>query len=233
VVGLQHDLDHTPVEVEASALISLGPLQHALDQVRSSRRLGRVVALSSASTRFKTHSPDVAERSLIAGLIEIENELSALCAQRGIVLSLLKPTMIYGSSDNQNVHRIARLGSRLRWLPYSGTGMRQPVHADDLAQVVIECLKRGEMAAGSWLLGGGETLNYPDMLRRIAAASGQTPRAVRVPAFLLKPILRLAHAFGRMRDIRPVMIDRQKIDLVVDNQPAREHLGWNPRAFRP
>jgi nucleoside-diphosphate-sugar epimerase len=233
VIGLQHDLDQSPVEVEASTLISLGPLQHALNQVRHSPRLGRVVALSSASTLFKVKSPDTAERELIARLKDIEQEITDTCARREILLTLLKPTMIYGTADNKNVQRIAQLGSRMSWMPYGGRGLRQPVHADDIAQLVIECLKRGDAAAGGWLLGGGETLAYPAMLRRIAASSGQTPRLVRLPAVMLKTILRVMHWTGRMRDIRPVMIDRQNLDLVVDDQPARERLGWNPRPFRP
>ena len=233
VIWLQHDLDRSPVDVEASALISLGPLKHAFEQVRATPRLGRVVALSSASTQFKARSPDTAERRVMAGLIELESQLSELCSRREITLSLLKPTMIYGAATNQNVQRVAQLSSHMRWLPYGGRGLRQPVHADDLARLVMDCLKRGEASAGVLLLGGGETLTYPDMLRRIAVAAGQTPRLVRVPAFVLKGVLRLAHGIGRMRDIRPVMIDRQRVDLVVDDQPAREQLGWNPRPFRP
>ena len=233
VIWLQHDLDRSPVEVEASALISLGPLKHALDQVRTTPRLGRVVALSSASTQFKASSPDNAERRLMAELIELESQLSEWCSRRQITLSLLKPAMIYGTATNQNVQRVAQLSSRTRWMPYSGRGLRQPVHADDLARLVVACLKQGDASAGTWLLGGGESLAYPDMLRRIGVSAGQAPHLVRVPAFLLKSVLWLLHRTGRMRDIRPVMIDRQKIDLVVDDVPARERLGWNPRPFRP
>jgi len=233
VIWLQHDLNDSPVKVQASVLVSLGPLRHALEQVEQSQRLGRVVALSSASTRFKAASPDAAERHLMAELIEIERQLAEWCARREIPLTLLKPTLIYGTADNQNVQRVAALGTRMRYLPYSGRGLRQPVHADDLARFAIECLKRGQASAGSWWLGGGETLAYPDMLRRITAGTGQTPRLIRVPTIALKSLLRVMHWTGRMRDIRPVMIDRQKIDLVVDDQPAREQLGWNPRPFRP
>lgn len=233
VIWLQQDLDLSPVEAEASALISLGPIRHALDQVQHSPRLGRVVALSSASTRFKTHSPDSAERRLMAELIGIETELTQLCRRRDILLTLLKPTMIYGTADNKNVQRVAGLTRRVPCVPYCGRGLRQPVHADDLARLVVDCLKRGESAAGTWFLAGGESLAYPDMLRRIATSAGQTPRLVRLPAFMLKAMLWLARRAGRLDDIRPAMIDRQRVDLVVDDMPARERLGWNPRPFRP
>jgi nucleoside-diphosphate-sugar epimerase len=233
VIWIEHDLDLGPIEAEANVLVGLGPLRHVLAQVRASRRLGRVIAMSSASTLFKTESVDPAERALMRALIELEAELQAECARREIDLTLLKPTLIYAPGQDANVNRIAGLIGRLDVVPYCGQGLRQPVHADDLARLVLDCLIRGHSAAGTWLLGGGETLSYPAMLRRIASAHGRTPRLVPVPAVLMKSLLLLAHAVGRMRDIRAVMLDRQKLDLVVDDSPARENLGWNPRPFRP
>jgi len=233
VIWVQHDLGQGPAEVQASVLVSLGPLRHALDQVRASARIGRVIALSSASTLFKENSGDPAERALMAELIEAENSLLEACQAREVELTLLKPTMIYGNSRNRNVERIAGLISRLQMVPYCGRGLRQPVHADDLARLILHCLAAGRQASGTWVLGGGETVDYRAMLQRIASARGQKLRPVPVPAILLKAVLKLAHTLGRMRDIRPVMIERQCLDLVVDDMPAREKLAWQPRPFRP
>jgi nucleoside-diphosphate-sugar epimerase len=233
VLWLQQDLSLGPVEADASVLVSLGPARHALDQVCRSRRLGRVVALSSASTLFKSDSPDHEERALMAELNDLEQRLEVECNARSIDLTLIKATMIYGSGSDANVARVAGLLSRLGLAPYCGRGLRQPVHADDLAALVVECLARGRAAAGTWLVGGGESLSYPAMLNRIASATGRHCRLVPVPGLVMKTAVRLAHWSGRLRDIRPVMIDRQRRDLVVDDQPARENLGWRPRPFRP
>lgn len=232
-IWLQHDMDLGPAAVEASVLVSLGPIRHALAQVEHGHRLGRVIALSSASTLFKTRSPDPAERALMAELIDLEQALEQACAERDIVLTLLKPTMIYGSGQDRNVARIGGLVSRLAVVPYAGRGLRQPVHADDLARLIVDCLKLGRLGAGSFLLGGGETLSYPELLRRVASARGRKLRPIRLPAFLLRLFLHAAHGLGRLNDIRPAMIDRQAMDLVVDDQPARERLNWRPRPFRP
>lgn len=233
VIWLQQDLDAGPAQVESSVLISLGPLVHALRQVEQAPRLGRVIALSSASTRFKAQSPDADERSLMARLVEMENDLQELCQQRDIDLTLIKPTLIYGGQDNANVSRIGGLASRMRWLPYCGRGLRQPVHADDLARLIVECLAMGSQSAGIWLLGGGETLDYPTMLNRISSAHGKTNRLLRLPLWAMRALLTVAHAAGRLQDIRPMMLARQRVDLVVDDTPARERLGWQPRPFRP
>ncbi len=232
-IWLQHDLDEGPLTSDASVLVSLGPLSHALAELENSQRVGRLVALSSASTHFKRHSPDPRERALIRGLIDTENALRQRCAERNVVLTLIKPSLIYAPGLDRNVSRLAGLMKRLSVTPYAGRGLRHPVHADDLARLVVDCLRLGEASAGEWLVGGGETLTYPDMLKRIASASGRSTRLLRVPAWSLKMALILAHSFHRLSDIRAVMIDRQRQDLLVDDTPARERLGWTPRPFRP
>lgn len=233
VIWLQHDLDRAPVECEASVLVSLGPLAHALDQVRHGARLGRVVALSSASPLFKARSPDPEEEQLMARLIALESDLEAACKARDIHLTVLKPTLIYGHEQDGNISRIGGLAGSLKWLPYCGRGKRHPVHADDLARLVIDCLGQGRAAAGSWLLGGGEVLDYPDMLARTAGARNLPPRLIRLPLPVMRLALACAHAMGRLKDIQPVMLARQRVDLLVDDTPAREQLGWSPRGFRP
>ncbi|RFF29047.1 nucleoside-diphosphate sugar epimerase [Wenzhouxiangella sediminis] len=233
VTWLQHDLERGPGDVRAGTLVSFGPLAHALSQVEQGIGLGRVIALSSASTLFKKNSRDRAERRQMAALAQCEEALERACRERDIVLTLLKPTLIYGGGQDANVSRIAGLVSRLPLVPVAGRGLRAPVHADDLARLAVECVISGPRSAGTWLLAGGETLTYPDMLKRVAAAEGRHVRLLRLPAWLMKPAVRAAHLAGRMTDIKPAMIERQGMDLVVDDTPAREQLGWDPRPFRP
>jgi len=233
VTWLQHDLERAPADVRAGTLLSFGPLAHALSQVEQGVGLGRVIALSSASTLFKKRSRDRAERRQMAGMIQCEEALADACRARDIVLTLLKPTMIYGGGRDANVSRIAGLVSRLPVVPVAGRGMRAPVHADDLARLAVECVISGPHSAGTWLLAGGETLAYPDMIRRVAAAEGRSVRLLRMPAWLMKFGVRAGHLGGRLHDLNPAMIERQAMDLVVDDTPAREQLGWNPRQFRP
>lgn len=233
VFWMQQDLDHGPAALEANVLISTGPLIHAIQQLEYGPRLGRIVAISSASTEFKARSSDPQERELIEGLIEQEQVLDRRCRERGVALTLLKPTMIYGGGRNANVGRIGALADRLRWLPYCGRGLRHPVHADDLAKLIVSCLIHSDSSAGAWLLGGGEVLDYPTMLARIASARGLRPRLVRLPAWFMQGLLSAAHAIHRLEDVKSIMVQRQAMDLVVDDSPARERLAWDPRPFRP
>ncbi|WP_376697033.1 SDR family oxidoreductase [Wenzhouxiangella sp. EGI_FJ10305] len=233
VTWLQHDLERGPADVRAGTLVSFGPLAHALSQVKQGIGLGRVVALSTAGTLFKKQSSDRAERRQIAALAQCEEALADTCRERDIVLTLLKPTMIYGGQLESEVGRTEEYVDRKSIMPFAGRGLRAPVHADDLARLAVECVISGPKSAGSWLLAGGESLAYPDMLRRQAASEGRSVRLLRLPAWFMKLGTRAAHVVGRLRGIRPAMIERQAMDLVVDDTPARESLGWNPRPYRP
>jgi len=233
VLWIKQDLDQGPVACEANVLISAGPLNHVLRQADFSPSLGRIIALSSASTEFKANSSDPSERELINHLIDLEKALIEVCKSRDISLTLLKPTMIYGGMHNDNVTRIGKLAEEFRWLPYCGRGLRHPVHADDLAYLMQDCLIRGESSDGVWLLGGGEALNYPAMMARIARAHDRVPRLIRLPMWFMKLMLSVAHRFHRLEGIRPVMLERQCMDLLVDDTSAKKLLDWEPRAFRP
>lgn len=232
-VWIQKDLSVGTISTDANVVVSLGPLRFAEQQLLESSKVGRLVALSSASTNFKVASPDPYERELIAGLLKTETRIEQLCKARSIEATILKPTMIYGGGLDGNVSYIAGVMRRLGLVPYCGRGLRQPVHARDLASLIERCLTMGKLSSGFWFLGGGETLDYPTMLRRIAKANGLSPFLVRAPVRLMVAFLLVCHMLGRLESIRPQMIWRQGQDLTVDDQSARQALNWSPRPFRP
>lgn len=234
-----HDLDHGPIAEPADAVISLGPIQYAIEYLRSylnDTPPQAIWVLSSASTDFKLNSPNAQERSLMASIREHEDTLVALCQARGIHCQLFKTTLLYGRADH-NINRLAGLIARLRWVPVVGAGLRSPVHVDDVGALIVQQLNRwlegGSVASGVWRLQGGSVLTYPHMLQAIAGARGLKLSLVRLPLGGLRWVLATAHALGRLGDIDKTMLERQRQDLVVDDQSARAELGWQPRAFSP
>ena len=234
-----HDLDHGPIAEPADAVISLGPIQYVIEYLRAylnDTPPQALWVLSSASTDFKLNSPNAQERSLMASIREHEDTLVALCQARGIHCQLFKTTLLYGRADH-NINRLAGLIARLRWVPVVGAGLRSPVHVDDVGALIVQqlnlWLEGGSVASGVWRLQGGSVLTYPHMLQAIAGARGLKLSLVRLPLGGLRWVLATAHALGRLGDIDKTMLERQRQDLVVDDQSARADLGWQPRAFSP
>lgn len=218
------------------AVVSLGPLDvFARWFADQDLVAGRVVAIGSTSVSAKRDSPDPAERALASCLADAEARLAAACAARGAALAVLRPTLVYGRARDQNLSRLVRLARRWRCLPLpaNARGLRQPVHADDVAAAVAACLAAPAPVRGGFDLPGGEVLPYDAMVvRALAAARPGTP-VLRVPPWLFRAGLRTARGLGLLPGAGDGLLARLDRDLVFDAGPAARAFGYAPRAFRP
>lgn len=193
----------------------------------------RLVAMSSTSRFTKARSADAGERATAAALAGAEDAVIAACEAAGVAWTLLRPTLIYAEGQDRNVSRLAGLIRRFGLLPLAGAGegLRQPVHADDLAVAVTAALERPQSAGKAYETPGGETLSYRAMVERIFEGLGRPPRILTIPAPLWR--LGLALASPWLKGATAQMGTRMAEDLTFDPEPARRDLGWAPRNFRP
>jgi nucleoside-diphosphate-sugar epimerase len=219
----------------ADAALSLSPiwlLPPALPALRAAG-VRRLIAFSSTSRFTKAASPVADERRTAARLVEGEAATIAFCEREGIAWTLFRPTMIYAEGRDQNVSRLAGLIRRFGVLPLSGAGagLRQPVHADDLAEACVLALERPETFGRAYDLPGGQTLTYRAMVERIFEGLGRRPRILRLPP----PVWRagLALAAPLVPGATAAMGDRMGEDLTFDGADAARDFGWTPRPFRP
>ena len=216
-------------------VLSLSPIWHlpqALSALKA-KDMQRLVAFSSTSVFTKAASPDPYEREVVKRLQDAEAQVRAFCEAQGVAWTILRPTLIYAEGEDQNVTRLARLIRRLGFLPLAGKGqgLRQPVHADDLATAAIDAASRPQAAGKAYDLPGGETLTYRQMAVRIFEGLGRRPTIVAVP----EPAWALAFALARplLPGATAQMGARMSEDLTFDGTAATQDFGWNPRVFRP
>jgi len=215
-------------------LVSCGPLDLALALVERHRGLQRVVAFSTSSVVTKMGSRNRAEGLHMARISEHEDRLRERCEKEGIALLLLRPTMIYGCGLDRNISLLARFGKRFGVIPLAGkaAGLRQPVHADDLAAVAVSALLAEPAVNLDSVACGGSTLGYGEMAERIATACGAV-RTLAVPPALLSSLVRVTAVLPAFRGVNAEMVRRQGIDMVFDDEPLRSLLGFQPRPFEP
>lgn len=193
----------------------------------------RLVAFSSTSRFTKARSEDPGERAVAARLQEAEAAVMAFCQARQIDWTLLRPTLIYAEGQDQNISRLAALIRRIGFLPIAGDGRgrRQPVHAQDLAQIALTALTCDAAKNRAYDLPGGETLTYRAMAVRIFEGLGRRPLILSIPLALWR--LGLALAAPVLPGATAAMGARMAEDLTFDAEPAQRDLGWAPRGFRP
>jgi len=217
------------------AILSCGPLD-LFSRWYADAQTGaaRVVAFGSTSVHIKGDSPDPEERGLAARLRDAEVRLAAAAATRGAAAMLLRPTLVYGAGSDRNLSRIVALARRHGFfvLPHDATGLRQPVHVDDLAAAAMVALSRTGNEVRAYDLPGGETLPYREMVARVLASLQPPARLRAVPGPLFALAASIARALG-LHDAGPAVLARIRQDLAFDDSAARRDLDYAPRPFRP
>jgi len=219
----------------AGFLVSCGPLDLACSLALGTRELQRIVAFSTSSVLSKAGSENRRESELMLKIRSDERRLSALCDQRGIALTLIRPTLIYGCGLDRNISLMARFGRRFGFIPVAAeaAGLRQPVHADDLAGLAVQCLLSENPVRLKAVACGGSTLSYREMMKKTAGACGPRIRLLTLNTRLMLAGVRVASMTGALAGINPEMVKRQARDLVFDDAPLREILDYSPRPFEP
>ena len=222
-----HLPDAVPTLPEATAIVCFGPLQPFARWLAdvAPANAPRVVATSSMSAQSKAASAVPAEREIARQLLQGEADLAAACAALGCGWTVLRPTLIYGAGRDKSLTPLANRAMRTRIFPLpAGSGLRQPVHADDIAQATLAALERP--ANRVLMLGGGERLHAGEMFARVRRSLPVATLPLPIPAWML----RLArHAVPRLRG----PLTRLESDLIADNTELETLLAIHPRPFHP
>jgi dTDP-4-dehydrorhamnose reductase len=193
----------------------------------------RIVILSSTSSITKQTSIDVKEQKIVQQLIEGENRVATWAAAHQIEWIILRPTLIYGLGRDKNISEIIRFIRRFGFFPLIGkaTGLRQPVHARDVAAACMHALQALNLRNCAYNLSGGETLSYREMVRRIFLALDRKPRLVNLPFRLFHYAVIAARCLPRYRQWNSGMAARMNQDMVFDSSALWRQLRISARPF--
>ena len=219
----------------ADCLVSCGPLDLARLLVATHSSLQRVVAFSTSSVLTKVRSGNQRESLQMAKILSDEQRLGRLCAERGIALALLRPTLIYGCGLDRNISLMARIGRRFGFIPFASksAGLRQPVHADDLAALAVRCLHNEAPVELVAIAAGGSTLSYREMMEATAVACGKGVRPLALNTAIMKAAAWVVSMMPGFKGVNVEMVRRQERDMAFDDAPLREALPYDPRPFKP
>lgn len=193
----------------------------------------RVVVLSSTSRFTKTDSSDPAENAVAERLADGEERLQAWASSKGIEWVILRPTLIYGRGHDKNIAEITRFVRRFGFFPLFGraSGLRQPVHAEDVAAACVAALNAPAAANRAYNISGDETLTYREMVCRVFAAMGHRARLLILPLWIFRFAIRLMRLLPRYRHWSAAMAERMNRDLVFEHTDAIRDLNFSPRPF--
>jgi NADH dehydrogenase len=116
------------------------------------------------------------------------------------------------------------------WLPGGPAFRMSPIHVEDVAECFVRALAEPATVGQTYPLCGPEAVEWPDIIRRIAAACGRRKLIVPAPVPLLKLIAGLFDRF----EFFPVT--RDQLTMLVegntgDSRAVFELLGIEPKTF--
>jgi nucleoside-diphosphate-sugar epimerase len=195
--------------------------------------LKRIVVFSSTSVMTKLDSEVTTERDIIRRLADAEETIAAQCEQHNVGWTILRPTLIYAEGRDTNITPLSRVIRKFRFMPLvgGGLGLRQPVHAEDLAVGAIAAASSPAAENNVYSLPGGETITYREMIGRIFDGLRMPRRAVSIPAALWRASFVVAKPLFPNANV--AMGIRMMKDMAFDSSAAVRDFGWNPRNFHP
>jgi hypothetical protein len=154
----------------------LAPFLHHLATHHPERLQGLrgLIACSSSSVITKRFAVNRFDRDLVVRLTAAEDQLLATCRRLSVPCRVLRPTLIYGQVGAYGDRNLSRLLQQLRRLPLlalpAESGLRQPIHASQLAAVALHLAE--QIAASGFdpslperiAVGGDTTLTYTEMI---------------------------------------------------------------------
>lgn len=165
---------------------------------------------------------------------QIDAYVERTCRENGIVLTILRPTMIYGNAADQNLIRFIRMVDRLPLMAIvnRGTYPLQPVHYLDLAAAYYSVLIHEDKTAGkAFVLSGESPILLREMLRVIGQGLGKRVRFFSVPFPLAYAGAWLVYCFTIGRIDYREKVQRLCEPRAYPHDEAAAAFGYTPRPF--
>jgi nucleoside-diphosphate-sugar epimerase len=151
-----------------------------------------------------------------------------------IGITILRPTMIYGSSRDRNMYKLVDYLYRHKFFPLFGDGknLMQPVHAHDLGHAYYAVLKNREKTFNrEYNLAGKSPLPYRNLVECVSRELGRKNVIVKVPLSLSVLGARIYNALTKRAVISVEQVLRMQEDKAFDYQDAARDFGYAPLSF--
>jgi nucleoside-diphosphate-sugar epimerase len=146
---------------------------------------------------------------------------------------LLRPTMIYGTSQDKNLHKLIKFCCCYHFFPIFGDGknLMQPVHAEDLAQALLSVWQSPHIQ-GTYDISGGTVTTFRDLIILISKLLEKNIYQPSFPLYLGITLASLSEKIlGNLSPVRKEQILRLQEDKAYPYTDAYQDFGFAPRSL--
>lgn len=164
---------------------------------------------------------------------KVRLEAEKIIKASSIKYTILRPTMIYGSSKDRNMCKLIQYLKRFTFIPIFGTGeyLQQPVYVDDLAEATLKVLQSDVTINKEYNLAGANPLTYNQVIDIIAEALKRKIYKLYLPVGLSIKLLDIYSKISKKPKLTSEQVLRLNENKNFDIKEAIEDFGYNPIDF--
>ena len=213
---------------KADSVIYMVDLEHTdlLENFLSAaRRAGikRAVFISSTTVLIPQDST-VKNRKINSEILIASSELD---------YTILRPTMIYGSKDDNNFSKMITFIKKRGFFVIFGNGnnLIQPIFIEDVADSIIRIIDNKKTYGKIYNIAGKDSLRYKDMLGIIRNKLKKHFRIIRLPLKFSRLLISIYAKISGNPSLTPGQIERMGIDKVYSFHEASVDFDFSPVSF--
>lgn len=164
----------------------------------------------------------------------IDIEEGILKKRDKIGITILRPTMIYGSSQDRNMYKLVDYLYRHKFFPMFGKGnnLMQPVYARDLGYAYYDVLLNKDKTFNKeYNLPGKEPIKYIDLVRCVSETLGTKNIIVKIPLWFSILSAKIYNAIDKNAIISVEQVLRMQEDKNFNYEAATEDFNYSPVSF--
>ncbi|PYI52933.1 NAD-dependent epimerase/dehydratase family protein [Paenibacillus flagellatus] len=164
--------------------------------------------------------------------IKIEESIIGMRNQIGI--TILRPTMIYGTSRDRNMYKLVDFLARHRFFPMFGEGenLMQPIHAKDLGNAYYDVLINKHITYNKeYNLAGKAPIRYIDLIKCVSKNLGKNTIIVKFPLWFSILAAKIYNKITKKAIISVEQVLRMQEDKSFSYEEAYKDFNFRPLSF--
>lgn len=149
-----------------------------------------------------------------------------------IPFTIIRPTMIYGHKNDQNISKLSRTLKKIPFFPLVGSGDKliQPVFIDDLVNAYGIALFNEKFYDNSYNIGGAEPISNKELFKKVSNSLDKKVIFISINPYVISMTIKLLAIF-KLKIISDEQIKRFQENKNINIEKFVQAFGFRPRSF--
>ena len=177
---------------------------------------------TNVDMKFTENSPCVPHDDYSLSKCEAEKLLLEISSSTGMEVTIVRPPLVYGSTDRGNFFRLLKLLSYPVPLPFrSVKNLRSFIYVGNLVSALILCLRHPAAAGKCYLVSDQQDISTPALITKVRHLMKGSSLLFSFPVLWVEYLSQLL-GFGST-------VEKLTASLEVDSSEISRDLGWKPK----